>query len=123
MNITRSWPAIRYGLAIFGVAISLAVRHAAWAEAGSVTDDNVVERITTMKTPTDHEAIAEYYRTKAAAAAADTTRHEAMMKSYGGNGMKTMNRHCDLLIQTARQQQAEYESLAKAHAEFRGTPK
>jgi hypothetical protein len=118
MDNTRNQPVIRYGLGILGVAVLLAVSQAVWAQAGPVTDDNIVERITTMKTPADHQAIATYYQTKVAAEAADVKRHEAMVKVYGGNGMKTMNRHCDLLLQTARQRQAEYESLAKEHADM-----
>jgi hypothetical protein len=112
MHNTRNQPVIRYGLGIVGVAVLLAVSQAVWAQAGPVTDDTIVERITTMKTPADHQAIAAYYQTKAAAAAVEVTRHEAMVKAYGGN------RHCDQLLWTARQRNTEYESLAKEHADM-----
>ncbi|MBI1818116.1 MAG: hypothetical protein HYR72_24310 [Deltaproteobacteria bacterium] len=116
-NITWS-RSVRYGLGALGLAGLLSVGQAAWAQATPVTDDNIVERITTMKTPAEHQAIAAYYQTKAAAASAEVARHEAMVKAYGGTGMKTMNRHCDLLYQTALQEKTEYESLAKDHADM-----
>ena len=90
-----------------------------WAQsAGPVTDDNIVERISQAKTPAEHEAIAAYYNAEAATAAAKVKEHEAMVKAYGGSGMKTMNRHCEQLLQTYRSQQKDVETLAKEHADM-----
>lgn len=124
MVTTRSRQVVRYGVGALGLLALLTISPAmrAWAQAaGPVTDANVVERITTMKTPADHQAIAAYYQAKADAT--DVKLHEAMVKAYGGSGMKTMNRHCELLLQTARQQKAEYESLAKEHADMAAAAK
>ena len=91
----------------------------AWAQSsGPVTDENVTERIVQAKTPAEHEAIAAYYKAQAAVAAAKVKEHEAMVKAYGGHGAKTMNRHCEALLQTYRAQQKDLETLAKDHEEM-----
>ncbi len=88
----------------------------AWAQAaGPVTDENVVERIAQAKTPAEHEAIAAYYKAQAAVAASKVKEHEAMVKAYSS---KTMNRHCESLLQTYRAQQKDLEALAKDHEDM-----
>jgi len=115
---TSNHKLIRYGLGILGLTVLLGASQPIWAQAGPVTDDTITERIATMKTPADQQAIAAYYQTKADASAAEVKRHEAMIKAYGGHGGKTMNKHCELLLSTARQQEVQYKVLAKEHAEM-----
>ena len=69
---------IGYGWGALGILFLLTAIPGArvWAQsAGTVTDSNIVERITLAKTPADHEAIATYYKGEAASAAAEVTRH------------------------------------------------
>lgn len=109
------------GFGVLGILVLLTANPGArvWAQsAGTVTDGNVVERITKAKTPADHEAIAAYYKGEAAAAATKVKEHDEMVKAYGGNGAKTMNRHCESLLQTYRGQQKDLEALAKDHADM-----
>ena len=109
---------VRYAYAAILAAFLLLLAGGAQAQAGAagpVTDDNIVERISTMKTAADHQAIAAYYQGKADAAAAKVKEHEAMVKAYKG---KTMDRHCESLLQTYRQQKADFENLAKDHSEM-----
>ena len=104
--------------AIIATLLLIPFAEGAWAQAGAagpVTDANIVERITTMKTAADHQAIATYYQGKAAEAAAKVKEHEEMLKAYGS---KTMDRHCQSLLQTYRTQKADFESLAKEHSEM-----
>ncbi len=113
--------AIGYSLGVVGLVAltSIGSGSAALAQgAGPVTDANVVERVVNMKTPADHTAIADYYQAKAATAATEVTRHEAMVKSYEnmGNPAKQMAAHCGRLLDAAKKEHAEYESLAKDHA-------
>ena len=113
----RTW-GIRYGLGLLGIAFLLTANPGArvWAQsAGTVTDDNIVARITQAKTPADHEAIARYYKGEAAGAAAKVTEHEAMVKAYAG---KTMDRHCESLLVTYRNQKQDFEALEKDHADM-----
>ena len=120
MKTTTHGTVIRHGLGVVGLLLLLTANPvaSAWAQSGPVTDDNIVERVTMMKTPADHQAIAAYYQVQATAAAGEVKRHEAMVKAYGGNGMKAMNSHCEILLQAARQEQAQDEALAKEHADM-----
>ena len=88
------------------------------AQAGPVTGDNVAQRVATAKTAEDHEALAAYYRAQAADKAGQVKRHEAMLKSYenvAGTSKEVMRNHCQMLLQSYRRQQEEYEALAQEH--------
>lgn len=108
----------RYGLGVLGFVVLLTASPGwrAWAQAaGPVTDDNIVERIAQAKTPAEHEAIAAYYKAQATVAAAKVKEHEAMVKAYKS---KTMDRHCESLLQTYRAQEKDLMQLAKDHADM-----
>ena len=86
--------------------------------ASAVTDENVAERISTAKTAADHRAVTTYYRSKAAAAAAEVKRHEEMLGVYGSQaapGWHAMKPHCQKLIDAATEEKAQFEHLAGLH--------
>jgi hypothetical protein len=123
MRIRLSRQVVGYGL-LAGL-LALPVGSRAWAQAGPVTDSNIAERVAQMKTPAEHQAIAAYYQSKAAAASAEVARHQAMLKGYEnlGNPAKQMARHCTALMEAAQKEKAEYETLAKEHADMAAATK
>ncbi len=83
-----------------------------------ITADTVAQRVATAKTPQDHEALAAYFSSQAAAMAADAKRHEAMLNSYDwswGVTKETMRSHCESLIASDRKAQQAFEALAQEH--------
>lgn len=97
--------------------------------AGRVTKANLAQRIATATTAADHEALAAYFRKKAAEMAAEQVRHErAIINSYteaaasGDVGpsrariRKWMRDHCRELIESYRRVQENYLQLAEDHA-------
>lgn len=108
--------------------VLMALAFAAWcsvatvALAEEVTDQNVAERIATMKTPQDHEAIAAFFKGKASAEAAAVKEHEAMLaswkKSTAGRSLITMTNHCESAIAAHKKLQKDYEALAAEHEEM-----
>ncbi|HLE57048.1 MAG TPA: hypothetical protein VJB15_08195, partial [Rhodothermia bacterium] len=111
---SQSIPMARKAL---GTALILAVlallafgRPVLSAEGGAVTDDNLAQSIASATTAADHEALAAYFRGKAAESAERVKRHEAMIKSYekiGGRPFQVWKPHCDSLIHTAREAQKD----------------
>ncbi len=89
--------------------------------AGSASaDDSGLEQILaeTATTPAQHQALAKYYRAKAADAKAEAETHRSMMKSYSGVRMsdaKARAEHCNKLASLGDQEAAEYEKLAASH--------
>jgi hypothetical protein len=82
------------------------------ARAGGKMD--IDKRIATAKTAADHEAIAAYFDTQAAAAKAEAEAHAAMRAAYekaGGAliGKLHLDQHCDKI-------EASYEDVAKENA-------
>ncbi len=69
--------------------------------------------------PEQHQAVATYYREKAAAAKKDLAEHEAMKPAYKAFSKDTtsvkMQSHCDRMIQADKTLIKEYESLAEMH--------
>jgi hypothetical protein len=93
--------------------------------AEPVTWKDLGQRLEGAQTAADHEAIADFYKAQAALAGEQVKNHECMMKSYGAAPYKSphrpadwMRNHCENLIKTYRDQQAEYESLADVHTEM-----
>jgi hypothetical protein len=71
-------------------------------------------------TPAEHEALAKYYRAKAADARAEASRHEAMGSSYGTGKMTQraqMEKHCAKIAELDNAMADQYDALAKAHEE------
>jgi hypothetical protein len=89
------------------------------ARAGEpVTADTVAQRVATAKSAQNHEELAAYFRSQAAAMAADVKRHEAMLKSYDwvwGVGKELMRNHCQTLIASDHKAQQAFEALAQEH--------
>lgn len=89
----------------------------AWAETPAATSQHLEHlMIDNADTPAEHQALARYYRMKAADAKALAAEHCAMAKSYtGGNvaSLRTMKKHCDKIADLNDQLAAQYEDLAK----------
>ncbi len=89
------------------------------ARAGEpITADTVAQRLAAAKTAHDHEELAAYFRSEAAATAEDAKRHEAMLKSYDwgwGVTKEVMRNHCQSLIAADRKAQQAFEALAQEH--------
>jgi hypothetical protein len=98
-----------------GFAIAVApIAGIAWA------DDSALEQllVESATTPAQHQALAKYYRSKAADAKAEAETHRSMMKSYSGvrlSAAKAQSEHCNKLASLSDAQAAEYEKLAASH--------
>ncbi len=119
LNATR--PTTAYALAIMLLLSALVV---GWstsvAGAAEITDENVAEHVATAKTAAEHQALASFFRAKAAEEGERVKRHEKMLAHYkqgGGKPYLHMTEHCQDIISTARQLQKDYEMLAAAHEE------
>src|SRR5690242_8693666 len=68
--------------------------------SAQVTDDNVTQQLQNAKTPADHQALADYFKAKASAAAENATKHEAMMGTGSGRhgSQSVWRQHCLKLI-------------------------
>lgn len=69
-------------------------------------------------TPAQHQALAAYYRQKAAAAREEVKTHRTMALSYSSRSAGAaagMRAHCDNLAKAAEQQATEYDALAALH--------
>lgn len=100
-----------------GLALS-AVVAIGTAQAAEITDGNVAEHIASAKTGADHQAIAGYYRTEAAAEGERVKLHEAMLASYkqgGGKPYQNMIDHCNTLLGQSRKLQKDYATMAEMH--------
>lgn len=66
-------------------------------------------------TPAEHQALARYYRMKAADAKSLADEHRAMGKSYHAKPgeMRKMKNHCDRIAELNEELAAQYERLAK----------
>ena len=82
------------------------------AQPGVVTDANLNEMIKNAKTPSDHEAIAEYYDKEAAENENKAKLHQISVNVY----FKSSNRvHCDGLIQAYKTAARQDKALAAGH--------
>lgn len=90
------------------------------AVATSITDDNVAAKIEAASSSSDHEALANYFDARAAAAAADGKRHERMRNAYsrGFGKPHAMRAHCQGLIRSNREASDEFSNLAELHREL-----
>jgi hypothetical protein len=99
----------------------------AWAQAPASTTQHLDHlMIENADTPAEHEALARYYRTKAAEAKSLAEEHRAMGKSYtrskpgvarssykGAISEAVMAKHCDRIAELNAELAARYEDLAK----------
>ena len=86
----------------------------------AVADDEAVVNvlIESASTPGQHQALANYFKTKGAAAQKEAADHRAMAKSY--SGQKTtisaaQAEHCNKLASLSESQAEEYGQLAATH--------
>lgn len=66
-------------------------------------------------TPAEHQALARYYRMKAAEATSMADEHRAMSKGYDGKPgeVRRMAKHCSRIAELNDELAAQYEDLAK----------
>jgi hypothetical protein len=86
----------------------------------AVADDEAVvgALIESASTPAQHQALANYFKTKAVAAKKEAADHRAMAKSYSGQKATVsaaQAEHCNKLATLSDSQAAEYEQLAATH--------
>ncbi len=110
--MTRS--RIAYFVAILGFAVSVSLISTSPVRAADspVTDDNLMERLDTAKTPADHQALAAYFHDKANAARRQVKTHQAMLAGQIGKGHSAWHAHCSRLIKAYKEQAADYDALA-----------
>jgi hypothetical protein len=77
-------------------------------------------------TPAEHQAVADYFRSKAKDARAQAESHARMGQNYSGGKMRDkteMQNHCKKIVDAQEALAAEYEALAKLHeAEAKAKP-
>ncbi len=99
------------GVVVGAVPIALVAR---------ADDQAIVEvLIQSASTPAQHQALADYYKAKAAEAKKEAENHRAMAKTYGGQKASisaAQMEHCNKLASLMDSEAAEYEQLASAHA-------
>jgi len=90
---------------------------AAWAQTPASTTQHLEHlMIDNADTPAEHQALARYYRMKAADAKSLAEEHRAMAKSYtqGKPGeVAAMKKHCDKIATLNEELAGQYEELAK----------
>lgn len=102
------------------VALGLAIALGPMAGIAAA-DDYGLEQILaeTATTPAQHQALAKYYRAKAADAKSEAERHRTMAKNYSAGASMPMakqrSEHCGKLASLADSEAAEYEKLATTH--------
>jgi hypothetical protein len=90
---------------------------AAWAQASAGGSGDLLQvLVESASTPEQHQALARYFRAKAADARALAELHTSMSRSYQGKPgeLREMRKHCDEIVKLNQQLAAQYESLAKA---------
>ena len=100
-------------------AFSLAPQFAAAQESGGSLEELVVQM---AHTKAEHEALAKYYDKEAADARAAAKRHDAMSRAYVGGvriggGNQPFATHCKRIAAKQEEIAAEYDGLAKMHAD------
>lgn len=110
----RRTHAKRLAAGLLALAFSLVAPGSGFAQ---ITEQNVAEKIAAAKTPADHQAIAAFYRSEAAEAAAKVKTHEAMMSSYrtAGKPGEGLAAHCRTLIAQYTAAEKDYTHMAEEH--------
>jgi len=91
------------------------------AKAAPVTDANVAQRVLSARTRADNEALAAYYKAKAAAEDPRIEFYDQLFHAYmklEGKKVEPLQRHARALLRAARVSKARYEELAKAHQDI-----
>lgn len=88
----------------------------AWAQTPVMSTQHLEHlMVDNADTPAEHQALARYYRMKAADAKSLAQEHREMAKSYHGKPgqMMQMKKHCDRIAELNEELAAQYEDLAK----------
>ena len=101
------WLAIAVLTAMLVACLAPAVR------ADPITDDNVAAAMAAAKTPADHEALAAYFTSKAAAARESAEKHEQMLKELTGKPQQNLAMHCKAIIGAYQKQARDYTAMAE----------
>jgi hypothetical protein len=109
----------RLAVALLIGACALVPRLGAAQEAGGSPETSAVEM---ADTKAEHEALAAQYQQKAADARAEAKRHDAMSRAYAGGvrsggGSQPFATHCKGIAEKQEAIAAEYDMLAKMHAD------
>ena len=100
--------------AMAAVLLAVALGAATAQEGGAVTAANVAQRIESAKTAADHQALAAYFSSQAAAAAEKVKEHEGMLTALKQTRMASvMAPHCNALIKSSKEAQKDYQKLAQ----------
>lgn len=89
------------------------------AGAQAIDESNVAAKVAAATTAADHQALADYYSSQAAAAGAKVKTHEEMLASFqkgGGKPAASWATHCRSLIDTFKRQQKDYTAMAEDQA-------
>lgn len=87
------------------------------AQQEVVTDDNLDQALANMKTPADHEAIAEYYEKEGAENEAKAKLHHKIQHRYVSFRLKPvdMGEHCDAIAKLYQKAADQDKALAAGH--------
>ena len=104
-------------------ALLLSVIVAGCASGPGAPPADLLQRIESARTQTDHESLAAYYDREAAAARASAADHRKMAATYqgnigGGRGGANMAAHCNAIVRNQEAIAAEYEGMAAAHRQM-----
>jgi hypothetical protein len=83
----------------------------------------LLQKIESASTRSDHEALATHYDKQAAAARALAAEHRKMAQGYqgmfaGGRGGASMPAHCNAIVRNQEGIAAEYEGMAAGHRQL-----
>jgi hypothetical protein len=87
-------------------------------KSASVTDATVAERVLSARTKADEEALAAYYKAKAAAEEPRIAHFDQLFRAYlqlSGKKVEPMQRLARSLLKAARMSKQRYELLSQAH--------
>ncbi len=108
---------MRRTIAMLTAGFVLALAPAAvWAQTPATTTQHLEHlMVENADTPAEHQALARYYRMKAADAKSLAQEHREMAKRYRGKPgeVRNMRKHCDRIADLNEELAAQYESLAK----------
>ena len=82
----------------------------------------LLRKIESARTRSDHEGLAAYYAQQAAAARASAVEHRKMATTYttmfaGGKG-PSMSSHCNAIVEKQEAVAIEYEAMAAGHRQL-----
>jgi hypothetical protein len=112
---------------VLGAALLLALGLALpTSYAGAAENVDIVEKLKTAKTASDHEAIASYYEAQATDAKKKAALHREMAATYTaggsslgkGSGPVPLPQHCTNLAKEFDEEASHYTAMAEAHRQL-----